>query len=310
MQRQALRGATQVGYSVRLMKDRLTVSRCLPEDHERAVLVGRVFVAALEGPVLVRVQADGVYDLSAVAATSSQLLNRDNPAAAIRAAGTLPRLASTADVLANSAHDARDPALPWLLAPCDLQALKASGVTFVASTLERVIEEQARGDAAKAEVSAPRNRRGDRRQPGEDPSGIAGGRTGQGDADPARRLVAISRSGHRARCRNLHQVAADVRGGTGCGSRHPSEIGVEQSGAGNRAGGQAARAARSAQRSATTSICATSKAAAHSCWARRRTTMRRARSARSSASSTRTSASTTSAAANSRCASTGPRASR
>jgi fumarylacetoacetate (FAA) hydrolase family protein len=79
------------------------------------------------------------------------LLNRDNPVAAIRAAGTLPRLASTADVLANSAHDARDPSQPCLLAPCDLQALKASGVTFVASTLERVIEEQARGDAAKAE---------------------------------------------------------------------------------------------------------------------------------------------------------------
>ena len=133
------------------MKDRLTVSHCLPDDHERAVLVGRVFMAALEGPVLVRVQADGIYDLSAVAATSSQLLNRDNPAAAIRAAGPLPRLASTEDVLANSAHDARDPAQPWLLAPCDLQALKASGVTFVASTLERVIEEQARGDAAKAE---------------------------------------------------------------------------------------------------------------------------------------------------------------
>jgi fumarylacetoacetate (FAA) hydrolase family protein len=151
MQRRALRGATEVRYSVGLMKDRLTVSRCLPDDHERAVLVGRVFVAALEGPVLVRVQADGVYDLSAVAATSSQLLDRDSPAAAIRAAGTLPRLASTADVLANSAHDARDPGQPWLLAPCDLQALKASGVTFVASTLERVIEEQARGDAAKAE---------------------------------------------------------------------------------------------------------------------------------------------------------------
>jgi fumarylacetoacetate (FAA) hydrolase family protein len=134
------------------MKARLTVPLCLPDDHERAVLVGRVFLAPLEGPVLVRVQADGVYDLSAVAATSSQLLNRDDPVGAIRAAGKLPRLASTADVLANSAHDARAPALPWLLAPCDLQALKASGVTFVASTLERVIEEQARGDASKAEA--------------------------------------------------------------------------------------------------------------------------------------------------------------
>ncbi len=130
---------------------KLDVANCLPEDHDRAVLIGRVFMAALEGPVLVRVQADGIYDLSAVAATSSQLLNRDDPIAVIRAAGTLPRLASTVDVLANSAHDARDPARPWLLAPCDLQALKASGVTFVSSTLERVIEEQARGDAAKAE---------------------------------------------------------------------------------------------------------------------------------------------------------------
>jgi len=132
------------------MKTRLTVPLCLPADHDCALLVGRVFVAALEGPVLVRVQADGIYDLSAVAATSSQLLGKTDPVAAIRAAGTLPRIAATADVLANSAHDARNPALPWFLAPCDLQALKASGVTFVASTLERVIEEQARGDPAKA----------------------------------------------------------------------------------------------------------------------------------------------------------------
>jgi fumarylacetoacetate (FAA) hydrolase family protein len=55
-------------------------------------------------------------------------------------------------VLANTPPEARDPGLPWLLAPCDLQAVKAAGVTFVASMLERVIEEQARGDAAKAEA--------------------------------------------------------------------------------------------------------------------------------------------------------------
>ena len=132
------------------MKNRLAVPLCLPADHDRALLVGRVFMAALEGPVLVRVQADGIYDLSTVAATSSQLLGKDDSVAAIRSAGTLPRIAATADVLANSAHDARNPSLPWFLAPCDLQALKASGVTFIASTLERVIEEQARGDPAKA----------------------------------------------------------------------------------------------------------------------------------------------------------------
>ena len=37
-----------------------------------------------------------------------------------------------------------------LLSPVDLQAVKASGVTFVVSLLERVIEEQARGSAEKA----------------------------------------------------------------------------------------------------------------------------------------------------------------
>jgi fumarylacetoacetate (FAA) hydrolase family protein len=53
-------------------------------------------------------------------------------------------------LLANSAHDARDPAKPWLLAPIDLQAVKAAGVTYVRSMLERVIEERCRGDASLA----------------------------------------------------------------------------------------------------------------------------------------------------------------
>jgi fumarylacetoacetate (FAA) hydrolase family protein len=61
-------------------------------------------------------------------------------------------LATTADVLANSDESGRNPQAPWFLAPCDLQAIKAAGVTFVASMLERVIEEQARGDASRAEA--------------------------------------------------------------------------------------------------------------------------------------------------------------
>jgi fumarylacetoacetate (FAA) hydrolase family protein len=115
------------------------------------MLVGRAFVPALAGAVLVGVRGDELVDLTAVAPTASALLNLADPAAAIRAAGRLPALAPLAPVLANSAEDARDPALPWLMAPCDLQAIKAAGVTFVASMLERVIEEQARGDPAKAE---------------------------------------------------------------------------------------------------------------------------------------------------------------
>jgi fumarylacetoacetate (FAA) hydrolase family protein len=116
------------------------------------LLVGRLWVPDT-GPVLVLVSPRGVFDLSSVAATSCQLLELPDLAAQVRsAAARLPLLAATADVLANSAVEGRDPRLPWLLAPCDLQAIKAAGVTFVSSMLERVIEEQARGDASKAEA--------------------------------------------------------------------------------------------------------------------------------------------------------------
>src|SRR5262249_30072658 len=103
------------------------------------------------GPSPVLVRGDGVYDLSGLAPTSSHLLNLPDPVAALRQTSALPRIAATRDVLANSGDEGRDPAAPWFLAPCDLQAIKASGVTFVASLLERVIEEQARGDASRAE---------------------------------------------------------------------------------------------------------------------------------------------------------------
>ena len=134
------------------MKKSLTLRSTLPMDAPHALLIGRVWVEG-SGPVLALVSAEGVFDLSTVAATASQLLELHDVAQAVRAAAaSLPRLGSTAEVLANTAADARDPGLPWLLAPCDLQALKAAGVTFVASMLERVIEEQARGDASKAEA--------------------------------------------------------------------------------------------------------------------------------------------------------------
>ena len=137
----------------RAMNDWLSAGKCLPEDHERAELIGRVWRpdVAVPGPTLVRVQNGELYDLSGVAATASQLLNLDDPVGSIRRAGPLPRIAPLGDVLANSAEETRRAESAWLLAPCDLQAIKASGVTFVSSLLERVIEEQARGDAAKAE---------------------------------------------------------------------------------------------------------------------------------------------------------------
>ena len=125
----------------------------LPLDAAQACLVGRIWVPGT-GPVLVAVAADQrLLDLSSIAATSSQLMAVDDPARAVRTAvttGSLPAVATLAQVMHNSDEASRDTSCPWLLAPCDLQVVKASGVTFVASLLERVIEEQARGDAAKA----------------------------------------------------------------------------------------------------------------------------------------------------------------
>ncbi len=127
----------------------LEAATALPHDHPGAVLIGRAWVPGA-GPTLVRVDRGEVFDLSRLAATSSQLLELDDPAGAVRSARGLPRLGGLDEVLANSRHHERAERAPWLLAPCDLQAIKASGVTFVASMLERVIEEQARGDSSKA----------------------------------------------------------------------------------------------------------------------------------------------------------------
>jgi fumarylacetoacetate (FAA) hydrolase family protein len=129
----------------------LRPERALPEDCERATLVGRVWLPDVAGPCPVMIEGNDLCDLSSIAPTVADLLNLDDPVAAIRRATSLPHLGTLADVLANALPEERDAKAPWLLAPCDLQAVKASGVTFVASLLERVIEEQARGDAAKSD---------------------------------------------------------------------------------------------------------------------------------------------------------------
>jgi len=126
----------------------------LPQDAHQALLIGRLWVPDF-GAVVCAVTPEDVFDLSQLAPTSSQLLELPELAHQVGAfvrSGQAPRLASTPEALANSDETCRDAAQAWFMAPCDLQAVKAAGVTFVASMLERVIEEQARGDASRAEA--------------------------------------------------------------------------------------------------------------------------------------------------------------
>ena len=133
------------------MQDHLTPAAALPADGTSGTLIGRAWLPGdPPGPAVVAIRDDGVFDLGRAAPTVSELLNADDPVALARSEGT--RIGDLAEILANSAYDRRDPGLPWLLAPCDLQAIKACGVTFATSMLERVIEEQARGDASKADA--------------------------------------------------------------------------------------------------------------------------------------------------------------
>ena len=122
----------------------------LPQDGLAGTLVGRVWRAGMPaGPAVVVVRPDGVFDLSKHFATMSTLLETDQPAQAVRSvAGEF--LCSVDALLDNSKAEGQDPAVPWLLAPCDLQVVKAAGVTFAGSMIERVIEEQAGGDASRA----------------------------------------------------------------------------------------------------------------------------------------------------------------
>lgn len=120
----------------------------LPDDADRAMLVGRAQTP--DGPSVVVLRGGELVDISRTFPTMRDLTERADPAVAAASAGGIA-IGSFADVWANTDPDARDASRPYLLSPIDLQVVKASGVTFPVSMLERMIEERARGEAASAE---------------------------------------------------------------------------------------------------------------------------------------------------------------
>ena len=133
------------------MREQMTEELTLPGDGTAGALAGRVWRPDVAGPSVVAVRSDGVYDISRLAPTMRDLCEAGDPAALVRS-GEGERIGALAEILSNTPHATRDAGRPWLLAPIDLQAIKAAGVTFARSLLERVIEEQAKGAPEKAEV--------------------------------------------------------------------------------------------------------------------------------------------------------------
>src|SRR3954470_11869670 len=104
----------------------LTATEVLPQDGANGTLVGRVWLPNEAGPAVVAVRDDGVFDVSARFATVSALCEEADPAAALQAA-TGERIGDLESIVANAPPDRRDGQKPWLLAPVDLQVLKAAG---------------------------------------------------------------------------------------------------------------------------------------------------------------------------------------
>jgi fumarylacetoacetate (FAA) hydrolase family protein len=123
-----------------------------PEDGYAGTWIGRAWVpGGAAGPSVVMLRPDGVFDVSRHVATVSALLDLADPVGFLRSLPADRPLGGVDELLRNSDPAERDASRPWLLAPIDLQAIKAAGVTFASSLLERVVEEQAKGDPGLAD---------------------------------------------------------------------------------------------------------------------------------------------------------------
>ena len=131
------------------MRTRVTNALTLPADGTAAALAGRVWRPEVSGPSVVTIGNGSVFDITAAVPTMRDLCESADPAAIVRTAAR-ERIGSLTEILANTPEASRDTSKPWLLAPIDLQAVKAAGVTFPRSMLEPVIEEQAKGAPEKA----------------------------------------------------------------------------------------------------------------------------------------------------------------
>ncbi|WP_218657666.1 fumarylacetoacetate hydrolase family protein [Acinetobacter baumannii] len=128
----------------------LNSQNSLPDDATQGCLIGRAWIPSqISGPSPIILRGNQVFDISEKFHTISELLESSDPLKALSEIEGRP-VGSIDELFANTIAEP-DTNKAYFLAPIDLQVIKAAGVTFAASMLERVIEEQAGGDAQKAQ---------------------------------------------------------------------------------------------------------------------------------------------------------------
>lgn len=128
----------------------------IPNSANKGTWIGRCMVPAflaykgIEGPHVVQIKSGKVYDLSPYFNSTSDLINTDGVVEVLNNLKGLRVLAELSETIENSIYTKKKNAVPYLIAPNDIQSIKACGVTFIKSLLERVIEEKAGGNVQHA----------------------------------------------------------------------------------------------------------------------------------------------------------------
>ena len=136
--------------------DNINFDRIVPDLANEGTWIGRCMVPAslaykgIEGPHVVKVEKGKVFDLSKYFNSTSELINTENVVVFLHNLKDLPEIGDLSEILKNSIFSQKQDTLPHFLAPNDIQSVKACGVTFIKSLLERVIEEKAGGNAQEA----------------------------------------------------------------------------------------------------------------------------------------------------------------
>jgi fumarylacetoacetate (FAA) hydrolase family protein len=117
----------------------MSIDSTLPKDWKDGTFVGRIMLP--EGPAIVRLETDGTLtDITQSFRTMSKLCKEEDPAASAKAV-TGRTIGKLEDILKNTSEDPTSRNKPRLISPIDLQTVKAAGVTFAESLIERAVDE-------------------------------------------------------------------------------------------------------------------------------------------------------------------------